>query len=79
MGRPRKRSLFPIALSIEATAEALDIPKRVLVRAIEENQLAAFGPGPGRRVRVIVADAVQWVRTYWPRATKRKRSIHHDA
>lgn len=74
MGRPRKRSLFPIALSIDATAEALSIPRRIVVDAIAAGELVAYGPGPGRRIRILVADCTDWIARTWPRAMKRSKS-----
>lgn len=72
MGRPRKRALFPIALSIDSAAEALSIPRRVVADAIYKTaELPAYA-GPGRRVRCRVSDLSAWVGT-WPRATIKRR------
>jgi excisionase family DNA binding protein len=67
MGRPRKRSLFLIAVSLDSAADALAIPRRVIADAIEAAELPAL-QGPGKRIRITVADLTEWVRTR-PRAT----------
>jgi excisionase family DNA binding protein len=72
MGRQRKRALFPIALSADAAAEALQVPRRAIADAIKSAELPAYA-GPGRRIRITVTDLVAWVQT-WPRATIKQRS-----
>ncbi len=72
MGRPRKRALFPVALSIDSAADALAIPRRVIADAIKAAELPAFA-GPGKRIRITVADLTAWVQT-WPRAQQRSQS-----
>jgi hypothetical protein len=72
MGRARKRLLFPVALSIDGAADALKIARRRIAEAIyETGELKAY-QGPGRSVRVLVADLTDWVRT-WPLTELRKR------
>jgi excisionase family DNA binding protein len=71
MGRPRKRSIFPIALSVDAAAEALSLPRRRLVRAIEAGELIGHSEGPRKRVLITVQDLIAWIKS-WPRATKRR-------
>jgi excisionase family DNA binding protein len=68
---PRARPIFPIAVSIQAASDALDCPRRVVADAVRVGELPAYA-GPGRRIRITVADLVEWVRT-WPRATKRSK------
>jgi hypothetical protein len=79
MGRPRLKRLFPIALSFDAVAEALQIPRHVIHDAIYTTaELRAFECGQCRRV--LVEDLVAWVKT-WPRAAiarKIKRSKSND-
>ena len=70
MGRPRKRALFPIALSPSATADALSIPVRRVREAIAGGELEAFDGG-GKRIRILVPAILQWVRT-WPKYSKRR-------
>jgi hypothetical protein len=65
MARARRKPLFPIALSPAATADALQIRLKVVRDAILSGALPAYQTD--RRVRVLVADLVEWVRT-WPRA-----------
>ncbi len=69
---PRARPIFPVAVSIQAASDALDIPRRAVAEAIKAAELPAFR-GPGRRIRITVADLTEWVRS-WPRATKRSQS-----
>ena len=66
---PRTRSLFPVALSVQGASDALSIPRRIVADAIKSAELPADA-GPGKRIRITVADLTEWVRT-WPRATKR--------
>lgn len=66
---PRTRPIFPVAVSIQAVSDALDIPRRVVAEAVMAAELPAYR-GPGKRIRITVADLTDWVRT-WPRATKR--------
>jgi hypothetical protein len=71
MGRPRKTRLFPVALSIDAAADALSCPRSKISAAIYlDGTLPAYA-GPNHSVRVLVKDLVSWVET-WPRPTKRK-------
>jgi len=69
---PRTRSLFPVALSVQASADALKIPRRVIADAIKSAELVAYA-GSGRRVRILVPDLIEWVRTTWPRASIKRR------
>jgi hypothetical protein len=74
MGRPRKTRLFPLSLSIDATADALSCPRRKISEAVYlEGTLPAYS-GPNRSVRILVKDTVLWVENSWPRARKRKSS-----
>ena len=71
MGRPRLKRLFPIALSLDAAAEALQCPKRLLRAAVYEScMLPAYRVGQLVRVRVV--DLSDWVATF-PRAVKQQR------
>ena len=69
---PRARSLFPVALSIQAASDALDIPRRVVAEAVALGELPAYA-GSGRRVRILVADLTDWIRRTWPRAKRSPR------
>lgn len=68
MPRPRKHSLFPIALSVQAASDALGLDKngRFVREAVARGELPAYR-ARGRRERVLVVDLVEWVRS-WPRA-----------
>lgn len=70
---PRTRPIFPIAVSIQAASDALDIPRRVVAEAVTLGELAAYRAPSGRRIRITVADLTAWVRT-WKRHTIKQRS-----
>jgi excisionase family DNA binding protein len=57
--------MFPVALSPEALADALGIHPRRVRAAIKAGELAVYQLGAKRRI--LVADAVEWVRTCWKR------------
>jgi hypothetical protein len=68
MPRSNKSPLFPIALSASRLAQALDINPRVVLAAIKAKELPVYKLGLKRRV--LVGDAVEWIREYW--------SVPHD-
>jgi hypothetical protein len=68
MGRPRKQVVTVVALSVDALAEALTIPRSRIARAIAAGELVAYCEGPGKPVRVIVSDAIEWIKRTWLRA-----------
>lgn len=78
---PRARSLFPVALSLEAAAKAIKVPTRIIREAVyTTGELPAYRGPSGGRVRVIVRDLEDWIRATWPRAViarKIKRSVSH--
>jgi hypothetical protein len=57
-----KKNLFPIALSATALARALQIRPEKVLGAIRDLELPAYQNGKARRV--LVVDAVAWVRTW---------------
>ncbi len=67
---PRARSLFPVALSIEAASKAIKCPTRLLRDAVYvTRELMAFrGPIIGR-VMVRGRDLEDFIERTWPRAT----------
>ncbi len=71
MARARKHRLFPVALSLHAAAESVQLPVRLLKEAAYSGELEARAL-PGNRIRVTVASLCSWVATF-PRATKRRR------
>ncbi len=71
MARARKSRLFPVALSLQAAAEAVQCPVRILKEAAYSGELDARAL-PGNRIRITVQSLVEWVRTF-PRATKHRR------
>lgn len=71
--RARTRALFPIALSASAAADALSVPLRKVQRALDNGELIGYAAG-GNRTRILVVDLVEWVRSWWPQAKRRKSS-----
>jgi hypothetical protein len=66
MARARLKRLFPIALSTDAAAEALQIPRHVVHDAIYVTaELRAYEAG--QRKRILVKDLIAWVEQTWPR------------
>jgi len=79
MGRPRKQRLFPLSLSIDATADALSCPRRKISEAVYLTaELPAYA-GPNRSARILVKDVVHWVESTWPKAKKRKSTRKKEA
>lgn len=71
--RVRTRPLFPCALSASAAADSLSVPLRKVQRALQNAELPAYDAG-GNRVRILVVDLVEWVRSRWPHAKRRTQS-----
>jgi hypothetical protein len=63
--RERRTAIFPIALSPAKLAECLGIRDTVVADAIKNDLLPVYRQGVKRRV--LVADAIEWVRTTWER------------
>jgi hypothetical protein len=79
MGRARKTRLFPLSLSIDATANALSCPRSRVSEAVYlTGELPAYG-GPNNSVRILVKDTVRWVEETWPKAKKRKHHLKKEA
>ena len=77
MGRQRLKRLFPIALSVDAAAESIQTPRRVLHEAIYETAMLRAYEGPNNSRRILVKDLIEWIEQTWPRAAiarKIKRS-----
>jgi hypothetical protein len=64
---PRKREeLWPvIAVSVARLADALDIDRNEIYAAIKKDLLPCYRHGTHRRI--LVADAVEWIRNCWKR------------
>jgi hypothetical protein len=73
MGRPRKRALFPVALSLDSAADALQCRRKTLADAIGAGLLTAYQDPTSRRQRVLVSDLIDYIRVHWPRAQRRKK------
>lgn len=73
MGRQRKRALMPVALSLDAAAEAVMCKRKTLSDAVAIGTLALFQDPTSRRQRVLVEDLVSHIRNHWPRAEIRRR------
>jgi hypothetical protein len=60
-----KKSLFPIALSATALARALQIRPEKVLEAVRVGDLPCYAHATAKRV--LIEDAVRWVRTKWKR------------
>ena len=63
--RERRNAIFPIALSPAKLAECLGVRPELVADAIKRDLLACYRQGVKRRV--LVADAIEWVRNTWER------------
>ena len=63
--RERRNAIFPIALSPAKLAECLGIRAEVVADAIKNDLLPVYRQGVKRRV--LVTDAIKWVRNTWER------------
>jgi len=65
--KPRKREeLFPvIAVSVARLAESLGISRAEIYEAIKNDWLPCYRKGVKRRV--LIVDAIEWVRNTWER------------
>ena len=63
--RERRTAIYPIALSPEKLADALGILPRKVSASIKNDLLPCYRDGLKRRV--LVADAIEWVRNTWER------------
>jgi excisionase family DNA binding protein len=68
MGRQRKRSLFPVFLSLDSAAEAMECRRKTLSDAVAAGKLEAYRDPTSKRVRVAVEDLVRYVKENWRRA-----------
>jgi hypothetical protein len=73
MGRMRKRALFPIALSLDAAAEAVMCKRKTLSDAVTMGMLNLYQDPTSRRQRVLVTELHDYIRNYWPRAEIKRR------
>ena len=67
MRRSRRREeLWPvIAVSVARLADALGIERREIYEAIKDDLLPCYMHGIKRRI--LLCDAIEWVRMVWPR------------
>lgn len=66
MPRQRQRRIFPFALSVEQTAEALGVNRSVIDRAVHSRELKTYTAPTGiHRPRIIVRDLEKWIKKYW--------------
>jgi hypothetical protein len=73
MGRLRKRILAPVALSLDAAADAIMCKRKTLSDAVAVGTLKLFQDPTSRRQRVLVEDLVSYIRDQWPRAEIKRR------
>jgi hypothetical protein len=75
VGRRRLKRLFAVALSLDAAAEAIQVPRRVLSDAAYVDGTLPIFQGPTNSIRrVLVSDLEKMIRETWPRA-KIKRHL----
>jgi excisionase family DNA binding protein len=65
MARKREELWPVIAISVSRLAGALGIHRREIYEAIKDERLPAYRRGT--HVRILVADAIEWVRNTWER------------
>jgi hypothetical protein len=64
----RKGALAPVALSLDAAAEALMCRRKTLSDAAAVGLLPIYQDPTSARKRVLVEDLVLYIRDNWPRA-----------
>jgi excisionase family DNA binding protein len=65
MARKREELWPVIAVSVSRLADALGIERREIYEAIKDDLLPAYRHGT--HVRILIADAIEWVRNTWKR------------
>jgi hypothetical protein len=73
MGRMRKRALFPIALSLDAAAEALQCRRKTLSDAVTAGLLPLYQDPTSPRQRVLCTELADYIRINWPRTEIKRR------
>jgi hypothetical protein len=73
MGRQRKRALFPIALSLDAAAEALQCRRKTLSNAVTMGLLSLYQDPTSPRQRVLCVELADYIRANWPRTEIKRR------
>jgi hypothetical protein len=62
MARKRRKTLWPVAVSLTAAAEVLDVRLAWLKQQVAENRLTAYVLD--NHAKILVADLVKFVRTF---------------
>lgn len=65
--RERRNAIFPIALSPAKLAECIGIRAEVIADAIKQDLLPCYRQGTKRRV--LVQDAVAWIKNTWEKTS----------
>jgi excisionase family DNA binding protein len=65
MARKREELWPVIAVSVSRLADALGIERREIYEAIKGDLLPAYRRGT--HVRILIVDAIEWVRNTWKR------------
>jgi hypothetical protein len=63
--RERRTALFPVAVSPAKLAECIGVKRAVVTDAITNDLLPCYRKGLKRRV--LIQDAVQWIKNTWER------------
>jgi hypothetical protein len=72
MGRPRKRRLFPVAVTIAEAVDVLGCRPRTIRSALQDGRLVARKTPDDNRKLILVCDLVDFVKT-WPLTEIRSR------
>jgi hypothetical protein len=65
--RERRTSLFPVAVSPAKLADSIGMKRAVVADAIKNDLLPCYQKGLKRRV--LICDAVEWIRNRWERVS----------
>jgi len=74
MGRPRKSTVWALAVSLDSAAEQLQCRRKTLADAVDAGLLPLYQDPTSRRSRVLVVDLIEYIREHWPRITTRRKS-----
>jgi hypothetical protein len=74
MPAARQRRIFPFAMSVAETAEALGLQRSVLDIAIHSGELTTYTAPTGiRRPKILVRDLEKWIRKHWESSNDRSK------
>jgi hypothetical protein len=65
MGRIRRKPLWPIALSLDSAADAMQCRRKTLADAIRIGTLRAYRDPTSKRIRITVRDLENYIAREW--------------